>query len=299
LSEASRGLAPESLRDRVAELRSLMKFLYLRGLTATPLGGAVPPVPGWNDTRVPPRLNAAQVRALLGSCDVATPTGKRDFAMLLLLGRLGLRAAEVAGLALEDLDWRAGELVVHGKARRCDRMPLPSDVGGALASYIAEARPRAECRNVFLTVVAPARPLARNTVSQMVWRQCRTAGLVPFRAHRLRHALAGELLARGVALPAIAQVLRQRDLATTASYAGSEVPEIREEAENWAALEGTSALLDTSGVRQHTEREHPTAPCSNPRAPGETRERGFNCLASICVLHVWHGARSRPPLCWR
>lgn len=233
LSEASRGLAPESLRDRVAELRSLMKFLYLRGITSTPLGLTVPPVPGWKDARVPPRLSPVEVTALLDSCDRATPTGKRDFAVLLLLARLGLRAAEVTGLALEDLDWRRAEVAVHGKAGRSDRMPLPTDVGEALATYINEARPRSGWRNVFLSAVAPPRPLARNTVSQTVWRQCRRAGLGPFRAHRLRHALACQLLGLGVTLPEIAQVLRQRDLATTASYAKLDYASLRGLALPW------------------------------------------------------------------
>ena len=236
LAEASRGLSAQSLQGRVAELRSLLRFLYLHSVIATPLGQGVPPAPGWKDTGVPRRMAAAEVQALLDSCDRATVSGKRDLAILLLLARMGLRAAEVAGLALDDFDWRAGELVVHGKAGRRDRMPLPAEVGEAVATYLLEARPGVECRTVFMTLVAPPRPLGHTTVSQMVWRQCRIAGLEPVRAHRLRHALATELLSKGVRLPEIAQVLRQRDLATTAIYAKVDYLALRELALPWLVV---------------------------------------------------------------
>ncbi len=237
LGEASRGLSAKSLQGRVAELRSLLRFLYLQEMIATPLGEGVPPVPGWKDTGAPRRLAVTEVQALLDSCDRATASGKRDFAILLLLARMGLRAAEVAGLELDDLDWRAGELVVHGKAGRCDRMPLPTEVGEAVATYLLEARPRVECRTAFLTLAAPPRAMGHTTVGQMVWRQCRIAGLEPVRAHRLRHALATELLSRGVRLPEIAQVLRQRDLATTAIYAKVDYSALRELALPWLVVQ--------------------------------------------------------------
>jgi site-specific recombinase XerD len=198
---------------------------------ATPLGQGVPPVPGWKDTGVPRRLAVTEVQALLDSCDRATASGRRDFAILLLLARMGLRAAEVAGLELDHFNWRAGELVVHGKAGRCDRMPLP------VAAYVLEGRPRVECRSVFLTLVAPPRAMGHTTVGQVVWRQCRIAGLEPVRAHRLRHALATELLSRGVRLPEIAQVLRQRDLATTAIYAKVDYSALRQLARPWLVVQ--------------------------------------------------------------
>lgn len=233
LAEAGRGLGPGSLQGRVAELRSLLRFLHLRGMVPSGLRESVPPVPGWKDTSVPPRLAPAAVRALLDSCDRETLVGLRDFAMLLLLARLGLRAAEVAGLRLGDLDWRAGEVVVVGKGRREDRLPLPVDVGEALAAYLTGGRPRADARFVFLTVAAPPRPLRSTSVSQMVWRQCARAGLAPVRAHRLRHALATALVDQGLALPEIAQVLRHRDLATTAAYAKVDHAALRELALPW------------------------------------------------------------------
>lgn len=237
LAEVSRGLAPGSLQGRVAELRSLLRFLYLQGVTAAALAEAVPPVPGWKDRAVPRRLAAGQVRTLLDNCDQTTLTGVRDFSMLLLLARLGLRAAEVAGLGLDDVDWRAGELVVRGKARREERLPLPTDVGEALAAYLVEVRPRVRSRTLFLTVAAPPRPMWPTTVSQMVWRQCRRAGLAPVRAHRLRHALATDLLDKGVTFPEIAQVLRQRDLATTAGYAKVDHAALRKLALPWPEVD--------------------------------------------------------------
>src|SRR6266508_5165686 len=168
LAEASRGLSAKSLQGRVAELRSLLRFLYLEALIATPLGQGVPPVPGWKDTGVPRRLAVTEVQALLDSCDRATPRGKRDLAILLLLARMGLRASEVAGLGLDDLDWRAGELVVHGKGGRRERMPLPVEVGEAVVTYLLEARPRVEGRTVFLTLVAPPRPLRHTAAGPML-----------------------------------------------------------------------------------------------------------------------------------
>lgn len=233
LAEVERGLGAGSLQGRVAELRSLLRFFYLRGVTGVHLASAVPPVPGWKQRSVPARLGAAEVRVLLDSCERSTPAGVRDFAMLLVLARLGLRAAELAGLRLEDLDWRAGELVVHGKGGREERMPLPVDVGEALAAYLRDGRPRSAQRVVFLTVAAPPRPMWPTSVSQMVWRQSRRAGIKPIRAHRLRHALASELVGLGVRLPEIAQVLRHRDLATTAVYAKIDDRALRELALPW------------------------------------------------------------------
>jgi site-specific recombinase XerD len=197
------------------------------------LARAVPPLPGWKDTAVPPRLATAQVQALLASCDRATTAGMRDHAMLSVLARLGLRAAEVAALSLDDVRWRTGEVVVRGKARREDRLPLPADVVDAVTSYLLHARPQAQSRTLFLTVRAPHRPLWPTAVSQVVWRQSRRAGLSPIRAHRLRHALATDLLDRGVRLPDIAQVLRQRDLATTAGYAKVDHVALRQLALPW------------------------------------------------------------------
>lgn len=236
LAEGSRGLAVGSMKGRVGELRSLMRYLHVAGLTGAGLVDAVPPVAGWRGTTVPPTMATTDVRALLESCDRSTPTGARDYAMLKVIARLGLRAAEVAGLVLSDLDWRAGELTVRGKGRHADVLPLPTDVGEAVAAYLSEYRPPAESRTVFLTAVGPWRALRSTAVSEMVWRQCSRANVTPVRAHRLRHALASELLAQGVKLVDIAQVLRHRDLATTAIYAKVDHRALRDLALDWPAV---------------------------------------------------------------
>jgi len=139
--------------------------------------------------------------------------------MLMLLARLGLRAVEVARLELGDLDWRSGEIVIRSKGGRLDRLPLPADVGEALVAYLRDSRPQTKSRRVFISHNAPLRGVGRTVPSHVVRRACARVGIPPARAHRLRHALATEMLRRGATLPEIGQVLRHRDLATTAVYA--------------------------------------------------------------------------------
>jgi integrase len=225
-------LSVGSAKGRVAELRSLLRFLYLRGLTAVALADAVPPVAGWRDTGIPVAIARADVERLLAACDRAGLAGARNFAILMLLARLGLRSAEVARLELDDLDWRAGEIVVRGKARRLDRLPLPGDVGEALAGYLS-LRERRDLRRVFLTLRAPRRPIRPDLVGDVVRRACKRAGLPEVGAHRLRHTLASELLRQGASLIEISQVLRHSDLATTAVYAKVDLVRLRQVAQPW------------------------------------------------------------------
>jgi site-specific recombinase XerD len=222
-----------AVKGRVTELRSLLRFLHLKGFTPTALGAAVPPVAGWHDTGIPVGLSATDVQRLLDGCDRSSRTGIRDFAILMLVARLGLRSAEVAGLELGGLDWRAGEIAVAGKARRRDRLPLPHDVGQALAAYLRQVRPVSPARAVFLTLKAPVRPIRPDLVSDVTRRACRRAGLPEVGAHRLRHALATEMLRRGARLAEISQVLRHRDLATTAVYAKVDLEALRRIARPW------------------------------------------------------------------
>ncbi len=233
LRECTRGLAVGSAKGRVGELRCLLRFLHVEGVTPMALAAAVPPVAGWREVGLPPTLATSDVAAVVDSCDRTTPTGVRDFAILMLLARLGLRAAEVAGLELDGIDWRAGEIVVCGKGRRDDRLPLPADVGEALAAYLTKARPPATCRNVFVTRHAPLRPMHPNTIGRVVLSACQRAGVPPVRSHRLRHALATEMLRQGVVLTEISQVLRHRDLATTATYAKVDLVWLRQVAQPW------------------------------------------------------------------
>jgi site-specific recombinase XerD len=233
LGAASRLTTVDSLKREAADLQSLLRFLYLAGVVETDLGAAMPPAAGWRGTRLPSALGRAEVEALLGSCDRSTPGGRRDRAIMALLARLGLRCGEVAALQFADIDWRAGEIAVCGKGRRRDRLPLPAEAGEALVAYLASGRPACRCRQVFVTVNAPHRPLLACSVTAVVYRACDRAGLGRAGGHRLRHALATEMLRQGGDLIEIAQVLRHSDLAATAGYAKVDRAALRMVASPW------------------------------------------------------------------
>ena len=233
LLECRSRLVIESVKREAADLRSLLRFLYLQGLTATDLSAAVPPVAGWRDARLPATMSAAQVAAVLDGCDRSRPGGLRDYAILNLLGRLGLRSGEVAGLHLADIDWRAGEIRVRGKARREDRLPLTPDVGEAIACYLRDGRARLECPSLILTKYTPFRAIHPSSITRVVYAACERAGLAPVGGHRLRHALATEMLRQGGDLLEISQVLRHRDLATTSAYAKLDRSELRTVSRPW------------------------------------------------------------------
>jgi len=222
-----------SARGRVAELRSLLRYLYVSERIDRDLRNCVPSVAGWRDAHLPVSVTVQQVEAMVSSCDRSSSGGRRDRAILLLLARLGLRSIEVARLQLDDIDWRAGEIVIRGKARRRDRMPLPFEVGQALADYLEHGRPKAAAREVFLTERAPRKPIRADLVGDVARRAARRTGCPEGRAHRFRHALATDLLSKGTPLVDISQVLRHRDLATTAIYAKVDVASLRDLAPNW------------------------------------------------------------------
>lgn len=219
-------------RDLVCALRPLLRYLHLTGLIEAPLVWAVPSVADLRDRTLPRGLEPATVRKLLSSCDRRRLVGRRDYAILLLLARLGLRAGEVAAIGLDDVDWRRGELLVRGKGSRQDVLPLPVDVGEALVAYLRR-RPRCECRALFLRVSAPRGALDRCTVSWVVRAACDRAGLPRVGAHRLRHTAATEMLRAGASLPEIGQVLRHREQKTTAIYAKVDRTALRELARPW------------------------------------------------------------------
>jgi len=173
------------------------------------------------------------VRLLLASCDRRTTYGRRDFAALTLLSRLGLRAGEVAALELTDLGWRAGVVVIRGKGRRQERLPLPADVGEAIAGWLRRGRPRCECSNVITRVRAPHQRLTSGGVSAIVRAACTRAGLPEVNAHRLRHTAATEMLRAGAGLSEVGQVLRHASLLTTSIYAKVDRTALRALAQPW------------------------------------------------------------------
>jgi site-specific recombinase XerD len=218
----------------VAALRSLLRFLHAEGLIRERLADAVSSVAGWRLAGLPRALEDGQARLLLDSCDRRTTIGRRDFAILTLLVRLGLRAGEVAVLELEDIDWRAGEIVVRGKGNRRERLPLPADVGRAVGAYLRRGRPAsAEGRCVFVRFLAPHRALSRHGVKYVVTAAGRRAGLGSVGAHQLRHTAATEMLRAGAPLPEIGQVLRHRALQSTAIYAKVDREALRSLARPW------------------------------------------------------------------
>jgi integrase/recombinase XerD len=182
---------------------------------------------------LPKGINRADAAALLGAPDRRSRLGRRDYALIILLLRLGLRAREVAGVRLDDIDWRAGELLVRGKGGREDRLPLPADVGEALASYLRRGRPASDRRELFLRARAPYEPIAPGTVCSSVRRACRRAGIAEVGAHRLRHTTACEMVSARVPLERIGQVLRHRSLQSTATYARVDLDQLRLLAAPW------------------------------------------------------------------
>ena len=226
------GRGGSSARNLAAGLRSFLRFLHVEGTTPTSLAAAVPPVPGWRGRSLPSGLEPGQVQRLLQCCDRGRATGRRDFAILAVLARLGLRAAEVAGMRLDDLDWRAGEFVVHGKGHRDERLPLPSDVGAAVAEYLRD-RPPTASRAVFLRMLAPRQELTPSAVTMVVYAACDRAGVPRVGAHRLRHGAASQMLAAGASLSEVGQALRQRTVRATAIYAKVDHARLRVLARPW------------------------------------------------------------------
>lgn len=220
----------------VVALRSFLRYCYLAGVIETDLSAASLPVTGRRRSVLPQGISAADARALLNACDRRTAAGRRDYAVILLLLRLGLRSCEVATLRLEDIDWRAGQITVRGKAGRVDQLPLPAEVGEALAAYLRHARPHdTGLREVFLRSIAPRAGLRREAVGCLVRRASIRAGLSPFGPHRLRHSLACDMVAAGVPLHQIGQVLRHADATSTSIYARVGIDQLRTVARPWPA----------------------------------------------------------------
>ncbi len=214
------GRARGSAKLIVTVTRSLLGWLHLTGMIPVSLAEAVPSVAGWRLSGLPQALTPVQLRALLAACDRRTRTGRRDFAIMLVLSRLGLRAGEVAALGLDDIDWRGGELRVTGKGNRAERLPLPVDVGAAITAYLRRGRPStAQGRTVFVRVHAPHRALTTGGIGSVVNSAALRAGMGHVHAHQLRHTAATSMLRAGGSLTEVGQVLRHRSPLNTAIYA--------------------------------------------------------------------------------
>jgi len=216
--------------------RSFFRYLFQKGELQANLAACVPTVADRRLSTVPKYVTPEEVERVLKACNCNTAIGRRDYAMLLLLARLGLRAGEIVALQLEDINWRAGEILIRGKGMLHDRMPLPADVGEALASYLRQDRPACPTRRVFVCTRAPRRSFVRScTVSTIVRRALVRAGLDPPAkgAHLFRHSLATSLLRSGATIEEIGEVLRHRDPSTTEIYAKVDFDGLRSLAHPW------------------------------------------------------------------
>ena len=233
LGVAGSGVSVSATQYFMSGLRAFLRFCFVEGLLEADLSQAVLAVSGRRRSSLPQGIGRTDASALLAACDRRSRLGRRDYAVIILLLRLGLRRGEVARLRLDDVEWRAGELLVRGKGGRVDRLPLPADVGEAIASYLRRGRPASGRRELFLRARAPYEPVASGTVSSTVRRACRRAGIPEVGAHRLRHTTACEMVAAHVPLERIAQVLRHRSLQSTAIYARVDLDQLRLLAAPW------------------------------------------------------------------
>jgi site-specific recombinase XerD len=229
-------LSPGRTKLLVTSLRSLLRYMHHQGQISVDLARCVPPVANWSLSTVPKFLPAGTVQRLLDHYERNTPEGRRNYAVLLLLARLGLRACEIVALNLDDLDWNNGLINIRGKGGRLAQLPLPFDVGEAIALYLRFARPCCTCRRVFLRHMAPVRGFAHSiTVSTIVRRALIRAGVDSVRkgAHLFRHTLATDLLRQGASLDGIGELLRHQSPNTTALYAKVDLTTLRTLALPW------------------------------------------------------------------
>jgi len=234
---------PKVAQLMVTALRSFFRFLFRYEETKRDLSVVVPTVPSWRLAELPKHLNPDELEAVLEACDRTTSVGRRDYAVLLLLARLGLRAGEVVVLELDDIDWRAAELTVRGKGLFHDRLPLPQDVGEALASYLLNDRPTCSTRRLFLRMRAPCRGFKDSTaVSTIVRRAVERSGVNPPSkgAHLLRHSLATGMLRKGASMTEIGELLRHRSSSSTEIYAKVDIEGLRSIARPWPERGGVS-----------------------------------------------------------
>ncbi len=218
-------------RIMCSRLRVFLRYLHCEGLTGTDLTGAVPSIRRAGKEHLPGFMPVEEVQRVLDGCDRSSATGQREYAILMLLARLGLRACEVARLSLEDFDWRAGQFTVRGKGRKIATMPLPPDVGAAIASYLQDGRPQSDSRRLFLLTLAPYTGFKGaggvQSVARSALRRAGVTGLAHRGPHIFRHSLATGLLRSGATLTEIGQLLRHEHHDTTRIYAKVDLESLR------------------------------------------------------------------------
>lgn len=224
-----------SAKSMARSVRSFLRFAHATGRTSTQLWGAVPASSGWHLASLPKAMPAADLERLLAVAAQLRfmEAGRRDYAILLVLARLGLRRGEVAALRLDDIDWRSGELTVVGKGSRVERLPLPVEPGEAIVAWLTDGRPDCDTRSVFTTLRPAGQPLSSGAIGHVVRSACQRAGLARIGAHQLRHTLATAMLRAGASLPEVGQVLRHRSARSTAIYAKVDEIALRPLARPW------------------------------------------------------------------
>src|SRR6516165_207042 len=222
--------SPELAKAMCWSLRAFLRYLHHKGLNSVPLSGCVPSIRQWKFASLPTYLSAEQVQKVL-DVDRTSAIGRRDYAILMMLAKLGLRANEVATLKLDDIDWRSGEMCVHAKGRQRVRMPMPPDVGAAVVAYLRDGRPKSSSRRLFLRTLAPRVGFASSYAITMIAKTALDrAGIRGFAhqgAHLFRHSLATELLKSGATLSEIGQLLRHKSHDTTRIYAKVDIDALR------------------------------------------------------------------------
>lgn len=222
---------------RATPLRILFRFLFATGRTQRNLGLCVPRVATPRSRGLSRHLPAEDVRQLIASIHDDDGLGRRNHAMLLLMARLGLRAEEVIAIRLDDINWAAADILIRGKGRQYDHMPLPADVGEAIVAYVLDGR-AGDARHLFVTRRAPHRPFSSSLVINRVFHEAfARTGLKPpeggIRSHLLRHSLAVDMLGRGASLDEVSDVLRHRSRKTTTTYARYDIEALRSVARPW------------------------------------------------------------------
>ena len=227
----ARDWSAESGKAMCWSLRAFLRYLHHKGLNLLALAGCVPSIRRWKLASLPTYLSAAQVQKVLEGCDRATALGRRDYAILVMLAKLGMRAGEVATLTLDDIDWRSGEMLICAKGRQRARMPIPPDVGAAVVAYLRDGRPRSSCRRLFLRTMAPKVGFASGCAITMIAKaaldRAGIRGYAHQGAHIFRHSLATELLRSGATLSEIGQLLRHENHDTTRIYAKVDIEALR------------------------------------------------------------------------